>query len=158
MWPGREPDKGRTLLRTALAEIRRTLEPGRPTGEPGRFLATAGERVALDATTDLAEAAAARDHGDVGTAFALLRPGLAELDGAGDWYDDLRRSVEAERTEVADRVVAGGDGALVGAALEVLVDAEPWQRSHVDALAAWHRDRGDEPAARAVERRWFADE
>lgn len=34
LWPGREPGRGRTLLRTALAELRRVVEPGRPAGEP----------------------------------------------------------------------------------------------------------------------------
>ena len=153
VWPEREPEKGRTLLRTALSEIRRVLEPGRPAGEPSRFLVTAGERVSVDATTDVADARAAA--GDA--AFELLAPGLADLDIASEWIDDLRRDVERRRLELAERV-AGAGGRHAVRALEVLIDAEPWQREHVDALAALHRAAGDEAAARAVERRWFEDD
>ena len=142
IWPEREPEKGRTLLRTALSEIRRVLEPGRPAGEPSRFLVTAGERVAVAATTDV--------DGD------SLDP-VAEVDGAGEWLDDVRRDVQRRRLELAERIAASGDGDVVRA-LEVLIDAEPWKRDHFDALAAHHRAAGDEVAARAVERRWFEDE
>ena len=43
-------------------------------------------------------------------------------------------------------------------AYETLISAEPWQREHFQALAALHRQRGDEHAAADVDRRWFADD
>ena len=161
LWPSREPAKGRTLLRTALSELRRVLEPGRQTGEPSRFITTAGERVVLaDTVTDLDDATAALAGGDAATAFDLLAPGLADLDVAGDWWEELRAEVAARRIEAAERTAGledEGDGERRVRALEVLVEAEPWQRSHYDALASVHRRRGDDAAANAVERRWFAE-
>ncbi|MDZ7676314.1 MAG: hypothetical protein U5K30_14750 [Acidimicrobiales bacterium] len=155
VWPGRRPDKGRTLLRTALSEIRRVLEPEREPGDASRFVDTPGDRVAVDARTDLAEVRR-RAVDDPAEAFERLRTGLADLSGDGEWGEELAREVARLRVEVADRVAAGGGSDDQRAeALEVIIDAEPWRRDAYDALAALHRAAGDETAARAIERRWF---
>lgn len=155
VWPEREPEKGRTLLRTALADIRKSLEPGRQAGEPSRFLTTTGDRVVVTCRTDLGDAEVAARAGDPATAFTLLAPGLGEIDEPAEWWEELARHVSRLRAEAADRVASVGDPDLRARAMEALIDAEPWRKDLYDALAAVHRDAGDEAAARAVERRWF---
>ncbi len=162
VWPGREPEKGRTLLRTALSEIRRVLEPNRHKGEPSRFVTVDGDRVIVDATSDVAGARSA--DGTAHDVFALVAPGLSSELPDADWVDELRREVERLRVDAAERVVADvAAGAGVEdsgriAALGVLIEAEPWNKAHVDALIEAHRAAGDEVAAKAVERRWFEDD
>lgn len=158
VWAGRELEKGRTLLRTALSQIRRVLEPHRAAGQPSRFVEVEGDRVRLRATTDVVRAAEARAEGDHATAFRLLAAGLAPGLPDAEWVDDLRHVIDQQRVEVASRVVDDADHALAVDAYEALIEAEPWQREHVDGLAARYRDAGDEPAAADVERRWFADD
>ncbi len=157
VWPDRDEDKGRTLLRTALSGIRRTIEPSRPAGEPSRFVETSGERVSITADTDLARADRLTEQGRLEEAFRLLQRPATPLEEAGEWATDLRRAVERTRVDVAQRL-AGSDTApdpVKIAALEMLLDAEPWNRAHVDALMGAHRSVGDKAAVQAVERRWF---
>jgi LuxR family maltose regulon positive regulatory protein len=156
VWPGREPEKGRTLLRTALSEIRRVLEPNRHRGEPSRFVTVDGDRVAVDASSDVTAARSAT--GSPGEAFDRVAPGLVTDLPDADWVDELRRELQRLGVEAAERVVAAGDQGRRVAALDVLFAAEPWNRAHVDALVEAHRAAGDEVAARAVERRWFEDD
>ncbi|MCB0997530.1 MAG: hypothetical protein KDB21_20705, partial [Acidimicrobiales bacterium] len=158
VWPERSPAQGRTLLRSALSEIRRVLEPGRTPGEPSRFVTTERTRVAVAAATDLGEAEAAMGRSDHATAFSVLVMGLGELGSVGEWGEELARHVDRRRLEAAERVATDAASPQRREALELLTDLEPWQREHVDALAALHRSVGDEAAARAVERRWFDDE
>lgn len=163
VWPDRDPAKGRTLLRTALSEIRRTLEPGRPAGEPSRFLHVDGDCIRADATTDLDEARLAVDHGDPAAAWPVLGSidagALAEM-SASEWAVEAGSVVTRFRLEVAERVAGGAglDAIVRRDALEALIEAEPWQRRHVDALASLLRSEGDDAGAAGVERRWFEDD
>jgi DNA-binding SARP family transcriptional activator len=155
VWPDRDPQKGRVLLRAALAEVRRRLEPGRQTGESSRYLETTGDRVSVDAVTDIAEARALAAAGDAAAAFSLFRGDLLDDNPYVEWVFDERRSAEALRLELAERVVADPavDGATRTRAAEMIVAAEPWRTEVFDQLAAAHRAAGDEAAARAAERR-----
>ena len=159
IWEGRDPQKGRTLLRTALSEIRRVLEPRRGTGQESRFVAAAEDRVIVRGVTDLARAEASRIDDPVG-AFLLVAPGPAADGPDAEWFDVLRSEIERIRTELATRVAADdtADPATRVSAYEALIEAEPWQRSHFQELADFHRARGDDHAAEDVDRRWFADD
>ncbi|MFQ5557551.1 MAG: hypothetical protein ACE5GB_08615 [Acidimicrobiales bacterium] len=150
VWPSREPERGRTLLRTALSEIRRVLEPDRQRGEPSRYVDSSGDRVLLRAACDVNEAR-------VDPTFAVLGPGVAPDAPDSEWIEEVRTEVRRLRLESAERAAAAG-GADAMAALEMLVDDEPWNRRHFDALIALHRQAGDEAAANAIERRWFEDD
>jgi hypothetical protein len=150
VWPGRDPDKGRTLLRTALSEVRRVLEPGRPPGEPSRYLATTEDTIALLGSLDI----------DTTTGFDALSKGIApevvETEWAAPWVPVVERSsITSAARCVTD---ATADGSLREQAFEFLIRVEPWQRSHYDGLGALHKQLGDDAAAADVERRWFADD
>jgi ATP/maltotriose-dependent transcriptional regulator MalT/DNA-binding SARP family transcriptional activator len=154
VWPDRPPDKGRTLLRTALSEIRRVLEPSRAAGQPSAYLVTTGTRVEAAATTDLAETERLVANGRLDEAFGLLASD-PDLDTDAEWADDLRREVERTRIEVAERLANDPTSLHRPKALETLVEAEPWKKEHYDQLAELHRSEGDDAAASAVERKWF---
>jgi DNA-binding SARP family transcriptional activator len=155
VWPDRDPQKGRMLLRAALSEIRRRLEPGRQAGEASRFLHTVGERVHVSAMTDLQEVRALAGAGRVAEALGLFRGDLLQDNPYVEWAFEERRSAEHLRTELAERVAddATAPTDARAAALEVLLAAEPWREELYGRLAALHRDAGDEAAARAAERR-----
>jgi len=157
VWPGRDPEKGRGLLRAALSEIRRTIEPGRLPGEPSAFLGTAGDLVQCAAELDLDRAEAMLAH-DPRSAFDLVADGLAaELEEA-EWARDLAARLVAVRVRAATRVSADAEVPEVMrvAAFEALIEAEPWNRAHYDALAQLHRAAGNDADAADAERRWFA--
>ena len=159
IWPSRDPEKGRTLLRTALSDIRRLLEPDRPAGEPSSFVETREDLLRVDGSTDLDQAEASSGSSPV-EAFDRLRPGLAPEVAATEWGHELGARVDRAVTSAA-AAIAGDRSVESGRrvhALEALIAAEPWQRSHYDALAELHRDEGDADAAADVERRWFADD
>jgi DNA-binding SARP family transcriptional activator len=155
VWPERDPDKGRVLLRAALSEIRRRLEPGRQTGEPSRFVDTVGDRVRVEAETDLAHCRALAKDGRHTEALAQFRGGLLEDDPYLEWASEERRAAEILRVELAERVAADAATPLTdrSAAIEVLLAAEPWRTELYEQLAALHRQAGDEARARAAERR-----
>jgi DNA-binding SARP family transcriptional activator len=156
VWPERDPAKGRTLLRTALSEIRRTLEPGRPTGEPSRFVESAGDRVLLlDASTDYDEARAASSRGAWAEAFGCFRGELLGDEPYLEWAFDGRRAADSFRSEMADRVAAEASAPLAErvAALEHLLAAEPSDDDRWEQLEEAHRQAGDTAAAREVRRR-----
>ena len=155
VWPDRDPDKGRTLLRTALSEIRRVLEPLRPAGEPSSYLDASADRVVLHATTDLAAARALAAAGSPRDALAQFRGGFFEDDPYAEWANDDRRAAETLLLEVADRVAADPSVAAEEriAAFELLIEKEDWRSEHYTRLAALYRELGDEPAARSAERR-----
>ncbi len=157
VWPGRDPDKGRTLLRTALSEIRRVLEPGRPAGEPSRHVSAAEDTISLAGSLDLDVVEALIDR-DPGAAFDLLEPGLAPELATTEWAHEWRPRVDRLLLAAASRVPADADPQLRMRALEAMIEAEPWQRRHYDTLIEIHRDAGDPAAAADVERRWFADD
>jgi DNA-binding SARP family transcriptional activator len=157
VWPGRDPDKGRTLLRTALSEIRRVLEPDRPAGEASRFVEADGDVVRLDGVLDVDDIEVSLAV-DPATAFEQLSVGLAPEIVDADWASEVAGRVERLTALAASTVPDGAPLEVRVAALESLISAEPWQREHYDALAALHRDRGDDAAAADVERRWFADD
>ncbi|MDH3755272.1 MAG: winged helix-turn-helix domain-containing protein, partial [Acidimicrobiia bacterium] len=157
IWPARDPDKGRTLLRTALSEIRRVLEPGRQRGEASRHVEAVGDRVVVRAETDVEAARGALANGDHQAAFTALARGLAPDCPEADWVDEQRSTVARLTLEAAEQVAASSGPSQI-AALEALVAAEPWSKDHVDALAAAHRTAGNAAAANAVERRWFEDD
>lgn len=159
VWPDRDEDKGRVLLRAALSEIRRRLEPKRQAGEASVFLQTAGERVTVNAASDVADVKALARDGRAADALALFRGGFLDDNPYAEWTFDERRAAEALRTELAERVASdpGQPRAARADAFEVLITAEPWRESLYDQMAAMHRDAGDEAAARAAERRRDGD-
>jgi DNA-binding SARP family transcriptional activator len=155
VWPDREPEKGRMLLRAALSEIRRRLEPGRPAGEPSRFLVTSGERIVLVATVDAASATAHAKAGQAAEALAQFRGQLLEDMPYSDWATDDRGVLATLRAELADRT-ARDESAPVGdriAALELLIATEPWRADLYDLLFRVHTMFGNDAAAVEVERR-----
>jgi len=162
IWPGRSPDKGRTLLRTALRDIRKVLEPDRPAGEPSAFVEAREDILVVDATTDL-DLAESELSADPSRAFGRLQSGLAAEVASTDWGFELASRVEralisAAAALVGSEATPNDDLTVRIGAYEALIAAEPWQRSHYDALAELHRAAGDEVAAADVERRWFADD
>jgi DNA-binding SARP family transcriptional activator len=159
VWPERDPQKGRMLLRAALSEIRRRLEPGRQAGEPSQFLHTVGDRVRVEASIDVAEARALAKAGRPTEALARFRGELLEDSPYLEWAFDERRSAESLRLELAERLAGDPDAAVVdrAGAFEALIAAEPWRSELYERLAAVHREAGDEAAARAAERRRDAE-
>lgn len=157
VWPGRPPEKGRTLLRTALSEIRKVVEPSRPTGEPSRFVSTNEDLIALHGALDLdlVERSLADDPAD---AFTRLQLGLAAEVVATEWAADWPTRVERLLIASASQISQDADTTIRVQALDALIEAEPWQRTHYDHLAALYRSIGDDVAAADVERRWFADD
>lgn len=182
VWPGREPEKGRTLLRTALSEIRRVLEPDRPAGEASQLVTARDDVVALDGVLDidqldgdLKDAGSKHDGRNddgrkhtgvndgglrVGAAdvFSRLNVGLAPSIAAAEWAQDWAPRVERMTLLAASNVPDNAERPQRIEALEALITAEPWQRTHYDRLAELHRSNGDEAAAADVDRRWFADD
>ena len=139
--------------------LRHRSEPRRPAGTASRFVQTEGDRVAVPASTDLGVARDAMSLGDHHLAFDLLSAGLATDLPDAEWAEELRAQIAVTTVASASRVAAerrDDDRAI--RALEFLREAEPWQREHVDSLIALHHGRGDELAARDVERAWFADD
>ena len=155
VWPGREPGRGRTLLRTALAEIRRTLEPGRPAGEPSAYLKADRERVALVADVDLDAARAHATGGRPADALAVLAADLA----AGE--PDLLAEARAEAAELRLRAASaiGGDGTRTpqerAAAYEAVLAIEPWRHDLAEEVVALWWRAGDAGRAQAADRRWL---
>ncbi len=157
VWPGRPPEKGRTLLRTALSEIRRVVEPSRPTGEPSKFVKTSEDLIALDGALDI-DIADDLIADDPAAAFARLAEGLAPEVVSAEWTSDWPVRVDRLTIAAATQIPVDAEPSLRVNALEALITVEPWQRADYDALAALHRSRGDESSAADVERRWFADD
>jgi DNA-binding SARP family transcriptional activator len=158
VWPDRDPAKGRSLLRTALADVRRALEPARPPGEPSRFLASHGDRLRLSARTDLAAAEQYRASGDpsaLTAAWDLFRGDLAADDPYADSLAEARSSADRLRVEIAQALVGTPQDvapATLVAAAELLVEREPWRTDVVGPVAAVCRAAGDELSAARVER------
>ncbi|HWM05364.1 MAG TPA: AAA family ATPase [Actinophytocola sp.] len=157
LWPGREPGRGRTLLRTALAEVRRTLEPDRPAGEPSAYLLADRERVTLVAQVDLA---AAREHAAAGRpedVLALLaadlaagEPDLAALADARAEAAGLRLRAAAEIGRDATRPPPSR-----AAAYEAVLTVEPWRQDLAEELVAMWWRAGDAARATDADRRWL---
>jgi DNA-binding SARP family transcriptional activator len=173
VWPDRDPAKGRSLLRTALADIRRILEPSRPPGEPSRFLASHGDRLVLAARTDLATAArehAAGDPAALAAAWRRFRGELAADDPYAESLAEARRSAGRLQADVAQGLVAGASTTASTAATttastiasvdpEALVDAaafllrrEPWRDDVAEPVVAACRAAGHEAVAARAER------
>ncbi len=159
VWPDRPPDNGRMLLRAALSEIRRRLEPERQTGEPSRFVVTAGDRLRLVAAVDAAAVASEARQGRSFEALARFRGEALEDMPYVEWAFDERRALAVLRAELAGRV-AGDEQAEPQAragALELLIAEEPWRGELYDRLAALHQAAGNEAGARsAVQRKAHA--
>ncbi len=155
VWPSQDPDKGRTRLRTALSEIRRVLEPDRVTGQASRFVQAQGDRVGVVGCSDVSLAIAKADHHEI---FRDLADGLGADIPDADWTSELRQQIQRQLAEAADRVASDDRADDVVAALRVLIELEPWQRSHVDQLVDTLTRAGDEAGAKAAERKWFEDD
>jgi hypothetical protein len=155
VWPGREPGRGRTLLRTALAEIRRVLEPGRPGGEPSAYLTADRERVALDADVDLRDARRHATAGRPGDVLDVLAADVAA--GEPDILEDTRAEAADLRLRAATTI--GRDHGRAAperaAAYEAVLAVEPWRHDLAEELVAlWYR-AGDAARAAAADRRWL---
>lgn len=159
VWPGREPGRGRTLLRTALVELRRVLEPGRPAGEPSAFVRADRDRVRLTADVDLVAArghAAAGRHANalamVGADVAEGEPDLAALDGLRAEVSSLRLRCATtiahdERRPMAERVHA----------YEAVLVVQPWRTELAEELVALLWRAGEADAAKAADVRYLTD-
>lgn len=157
VWPDREPEKGRTLLRTALRDVRRTLEPDRPAGEPSRYVVARDTVLVVAGRLDLDDADEQVSSDPTG-AFERLRLGLAPTVADAEWAAAWPARVERLLVRAASSLPDATERPQRITALEALIAAEPWQWDHYDRLASLHREAGDDPAAADVERRWFADE
>lgn len=157
VWPGREPGRGRTLLRTALADIRRTLEPDRPAGETSAYLSATRERVALTADVDLDTARAHAAKGRHADVLALLTANLAE--GEPDLLAEERMEVSALRLTAADALGKDDTTPLPArvAAYEAVLAVEPWRRAIAEEVVALWWRAGDAAQATAADRRWLGD-
>lgn len=155
VWPEREPERGRMLLRNALATTRRALEPDRPPGAPSAFLTTSGDRVSLAAEVDLHEVRRLARSGDARAALALCVGELLADEPYLEWLDEERHAVRALRLDLAERVAADTRAPVRerAEALEFLLAAEPWRGELARRLAALWVAVGDEPAARDAVRR-----
>ena len=131
------------------------LEPDRVTGQASRFVQAQGDRVGIVGSSDVSLAAAGTDHHEI---FRDLAGGLSADIPDADWSSELRQQVQRQLAEAADRVVSDDRDDDVVAALRVLIELEPWQRSHVDQLVDTLTRAGDEAVAKAVERKWFEDD
>ncbi len=166
VWPERDPDRGRSLLRTALAEVRRCLEPARPPGEPSRFVVTRGDRIVVTAYLDVTEVEAIYQVGsmdDLVVAWRRFRgPAVADEPYTAS-LDDLRSGVERLQLDVADAMLAAVAGlapsdltvdvldAVVGG-VEHVIAAEPWRSEVATQVAASCRAAGHDTAAARIER------
>jgi DNA-binding SARP family transcriptional activator len=161
VWPERDPAKGRSLLRTALADVRRVLEPSRQPGEPSRFVTTRGDRLILDATTDLARA----EHGGHGVerlvaAWGLFRGDLAADDPYAESLDEARRHADQLRSDVATALASAATATTTRAVdPDVVVDVArfllqqgPWHGDAVRRLADAREAAGDDATAARIER------
>jgi len=157
VWPNRPPDKGRTLLRTALSDIRRVLEPGRPPGEPSRFISTNEDRLLLDGLVDVDQVEATVGDDPI-AAFALVVRGLADEVIGVDWGEGLEQRVNRLILTSAAAIPESATHEVRIEAFEALIRVEPWNRGHYDALAGLFRETNSEGSAIDVERRWFADD
>lgn len=155
VWPDRDPEKGRMLLRAALSEVRRRLEPGRQTGEPSRFLVTTGDRIRLLAEVDATDALGDARAGRTLAAFGRFRGELLEDLPYAEWAFDQRRALNTLRVELADRTARDDDAELGTkvSAIELLIADQPWRGELYDRLGDVHRAAGNEAAARSVEQR-----
>ncbi|MBS4048685.1 MAG: winged helix-turn-helix domain-containing protein [Alphaproteobacteria bacterium] len=135
LWGERFDEQARQSLRQTLMALRRSLDAV----APGLLMADRGE-VALAANhfvTDIAEferVAARGQTGDLQAAVALWRGAfLADLDIPSPEYEDWLRNlrevwrlrVVTVRMQLAERLLAAGDGAAALLAAAALVDLDP---------------------------------
>jgi DNA-binding SARP family transcriptional activator len=163
VWPDRDPAKGRSLLRTALADVRRVLEPSRPPGEPSRFVTGHGDRLVVPARTDLAEAERRRSHAadstELAQAWGLFRGDLAADDPYAESLDEARRAADQLRSDIAEALLTKAlsgptppDPTLLVDVVAFVIGREPWRRDLVERVAAVCRAAGDGTAAARAER------
>ncbi|HEU5471240.1 MAG TPA: hypothetical protein VFV67_11350 [Actinophytocola sp.] len=157
LWPGREPGRGRTLLRTALAELRRVLEPERPPGEPSAYLRADRDRVHVRAEVDVADA---REHvlaGRFEQALALLGADVAAGEPDLAALADVRAEADELRLRAAGRITgdAGRPVEQRAAAYESVLAAQPWRHDLAEELVALWWRAGDATRARAADRHYL---
>jgi DNA-binding SARP family transcriptional activator len=152
VWPDREPDKGRMLLRAGLSEIRRRLEPARQTGEPSRFVTTSGDRLRLVADIDAAAAASDARDGRAAEGFNRFRGDALDDLPYAEWAFDERRALSSLRSKLADQLARDerADSAARVDALELLIAEQPWSGELYERLGAVHRSAGNEAGARSA--------
>jgi DNA-binding SARP family transcriptional activator len=155
VWPERDPADRPALVRRALAEIRRALEPLRPLGEPSAYLRTQHQRVVLTARTDYEDARSLADEGRPVDALARFQGDLLDDEPFLDWAGGLRRSSRSFRLELADRVAheTEVDPATQVVALELILAEQPWDTTRWTQLEQLHRRAGDTERADEVARR-----
>ncbi len=146
LWDGAPPRTGRKSLQAHVVRLRTALEPGRPTGSPGRYVvrrhdgyALALDRDRLDATAFVDLAARGRallSAGDAAAADDLLRQALDLWRGRpyADWPDALELDGERERLE-----------GIRGHALEAYWEAELALGRHAEAVPELGRLLRDHP-------------
>lgn len=158
VWPGREPGRGRTLLRTALVELRRVLEPDRPAGEPSGFVLADRDRVRVSADVDVVTARTLATDGKPSDALAMLTADVASDEPDLAALDELRAEVSTLRRRLATTIAHDGrrDVEQRCAAYEAVLRVQPWHRDLAEELVALLWRSGDDAAARAADARYLA--
>ena len=112
VWSGRPPPTARRSLQAHVVRLRTSLEPERPTGSPGKFVARRGDAYALAvdpesvdtgaASVAAAAGRAAHAAGDLLTARRELETALAYW--RGEPFEDWRTAgwADSERRRLAD--------------------------------------------------------
>ena len=112
VWSGRPPPTARRSLQAHVVRLRTSLEPERPTGSPGQFVARRGDAYALAVSPESVDvgaaavaasaARAARAAGDLPTARRGFEAALAYW--RGEPFEDWRTAgwADGERRRLAD--------------------------------------------------------
>ena len=112
VWSGRPPPTARRSLQAHVVRLRTSLEPERPTGSPGQFVARRGDAYALAVSPESVDvgaaavaastARAARAAGDLPTARRGFEAALAYW--RGEAFEDWRTAgwADGERRRLAD--------------------------------------------------------
>jgi DNA-binding SARP family transcriptional activator/WD40 repeat protein len=125
VWSGRPPPTARRSLQAHVVRLRTSLEPERPTGSPGQFVARRGDAYALAVSPESVDvgaaavaasaARAARAAGDLPTARRGFEAALAYW--RGEPFEDWRTAgwADGERRRLAD---------VQGSTLEARIDVD----------------------------------
>lgn len=160
VWPDRDPERGRMLLRTALSDVRRVLEPRRVAGEPSAYLDAGRDRVRVVADTDLdaARALAAADSDDDLLKLVTddVAAGEPDIGGLEVVRDEVRRFRARAALRIARDAKRPPDDRA--SAYDVVLSAEPWRTELAEEVVAMWWRVGDEARAMDADRRYLSDQ